>query len=297
MPPAIITSRALRVKARTIEAAIRHLGICIEIEKAATLALNQFQQRYTRVMIMNDPLLRAEETHLISAKTKAWNDRFAAWRAANPPSLVDVLWIVAKSGFTEEVAPFMNLSKATRECKNLQRVMREVKNWGRFGGKTQLLHFSWKGMTLSVIRMLEMRSIDMEAKMSVEYGGYTCLMVAVMTDHIDICRLLTDKGAQMEAKDSNGNTPLHFAAANGHMEIVCLLCDHGADIETSNEDGCRPLHFAAYNGHISVVKELIEVRYAEINARSNSGRTALTYRINEDHSAISSYLASHGGIF
>ena len=59
MPPAIITSRAARVKARTIEAAIRHLGICIDIEQAATLALNQFQQRYTPVMIMNDPLLRA----------------------------------------------------------------------------------------------------------------------------------------------------------------------------------------------------------------------------------------------
>jgi hypothetical protein len=62
------------------------------------LALNQFQQRYTRVMINRDPLLRAEETRLIVAKTKAWNDRFAAWRAANPPTLEDILWIVAKSG-------------------------------------------------------------------------------------------------------------------------------------------------------------------------------------------------------
>jgi hypothetical protein len=42
MPPATIISRALRVKARTIEAAIRHLGNCIKIENAATLALNQF---------------------------------------------------------------------------------------------------------------------------------------------------------------------------------------------------------------------------------------------------------------
>ena len=41
----------------------------------------------------------------------------------------------------------------------------------------------------------------MEAKMSVEYDGYTCLMVAVMTDHIDICRLLIDKGAQIDAKN------------------------------------------------------------------------------------------------
>ena len=127
MPPAA-TARSLRVKARTIEAAIRHLEICIEIEVAATLALNQFQTRYTRVMINRDPLLRAEENRLIAAKTKAWNDRFAAFRAANPPTIEDVLWIVAKNGYSDLVAKLINLSKFTRICQNLQPVMREVRN-------------------------------------------------------------------------------------------------------------------------------------------------------------------------
>jgi ankyrin repeat protein len=136
----------------------------------------------------------------------------------------------------------------------------------------------------------------MEAKMSVEYGGYTCLMVAVMTDHIDICRLLTDKGAQMEAKDSNGNTPLHFAAANGHLEIVRLLCDRGADIEAHDDDGCRSLHYSAYYGHISVVKELLEVRNAEISARTITGRTALKIAVEKQKKDIANYLALHGGI-
>ncbi len=103
---------------------IAHYDQCVLIENAATLALNQFQKRYTHVMITNDPLLQAEETHLTEAKTKAWNDRFAAESAAYPPTLENILWIVAKSGYTREVAPFMNLSKATRECKNLQRYMR-----------------------------------------------------------------------------------------------------------------------------------------------------------------------------
>jgi hypothetical protein len=101
---------------------------CVLIEIAATLALNQFQQRCTPVMITNDRHLQSEETCLTAAKTKAWNDRFAAESAAYPPTLESLLWIVAKSGYTKEVAPFMNLSKATRECKNLRRVMREVRN-------------------------------------------------------------------------------------------------------------------------------------------------------------------------
>ena len=52
------------------------------------------------------------------------------------PTLADVLSIVAKNGFTKEVAKSMNLSKATRECENLQREMREVRDkWGH----TQLI--------------------------------------------------------------------------------------------------------------------------------------------------------------
>jgi hypothetical protein len=285
------------MKARKIEAAIRHLGICIEVEIAATLALNQFQTRYTRVMINRDPLLRAEETRLIAAKTKAWNDRFAAWRAANPPSLEDVLWIVAKSGYTREVAPLMNLSKATRECKNLQRVMREVRNWGRWRGfRTQLHYYCRKDMTSSVVRMLEMRSIDVEGRRECRKNGDTCLMIAAYYGHLDICRLLLDKGAQLEAKGVFGYTSLHYPAIQDHVEIVSLLCDHGADVEARDVYGYRPLHWAAMNGHISVVKELIEERNAEINERIDDGWTALMLARQYNKHDVATFLVSHGGI-
>jgi len=278
-------------------AKIAHYDHCVSIEFAATSALNQFQQHYTRAMITHDPLLQAEENRLIEAKTKAWNDRFAAESAAYPPTLESILWIVAKSGYTKEVAPMMNLSKATRECKNLQRVMREERNgWG----KTQLRFYSARGMTASVMRMLEMKSIDVEAKLSdraSNEGGWTCLMTAVRRSHLAVCRLLIDKGAQMEARSSYGRTPLHYAAHKGQVEIVRLLCDRGADIEACDVDGWRPLALAARFGHISVVRVLIEERNAEINARDNSGRTALKMaRTFSQKPDLTSYLILNGGI-
>jgi hypothetical protein len=49
---------------------IAHYDQSVLIEIAATLALNQFQKRYTHEMNMNNPLLQAEETRLTAAKTR-----------------------------------------------------------------------------------------------------------------------------------------------------------------------------------------------------------------------------------
>ena len=162
----------------------------------------------------------------------------------------------------------------------------------------------WKDSTVLLLRewhdikcgeMLEMRSIDVEAKEGVY--GWTCLMTAAYNGHLSICRLLIDKGAQLEAKsDVDCFTPLHLAAMQGHVEVVRLLCDRGADVEARRESGYRPLHYAAEDGHLSVVKELIEVRNADVNARTDNGRTALMNARQRNKPDIASFLVSHGGI-
>ena len=187
----------------------------------------------------------------------------------------------------------MNLSKATRECKNLQREMREVMNEK---GKTQLHYFCEKGMKASVVRMLEMRSINVEGRQYGRENKDTCLVAAACNGHLSICRLLIDKGAQVAVKDSAGWTPLHYAADQGRVDIVRLLCDRGADTKVRDCYGYAPLHRAVIHGRISVVKELIEERNAEINARDDDGRTALMCARTCHKYNIVSYLLDHGGI-
>jgi ankyrin repeat protein len=121
-------------------------------------------------------------------------------------------------------------------------------------------------------------------------------MSAAIYGHFDICRLLIDKGPIMEAKDRKGVTPLLWAAAYGHIEVVRLLCDRGADIEARTYSRMRPLHISASEGPISILKELIEVRNADINARDVTGRTALTVANNNNYPDIAAYLVSRGGV-
>jgi hypothetical protein len=211
------------------QAAVAHLELCIALQISTTFALNEFQSLYSRSVINSNSALILQENELIAAKTKAWFDRFAAYKAANPASIEDVLWIIAKMGHTKVVSPLMNLSKATRYCKYLQRTMREVKNEK---GQTQLWFYCENGMTKSVERMLSMRNIDIEASSKwLSRDGLTCLHIAVFSCRIDICKLLIEKGANLEANDSDGFTPLFYAIISLNIEMVQFLCDLGANIE------------------------------------------------------------------
>ena len=54
-------------------------------------------------------------------------------------------------------------------------------------------------------------------------------------------------------------TPLSIAAQIGDVQDVLTLLEAGADINACNHIGWTPLSMAAVNGHDRVVKALIEV--------------------------------------
>ena len=45
--------------------------------------------------------------------------------------------------------------------------------------------------------------------------------------NVDVVRLLLGKGADVQAKQKNGWTPLHYAAPTGYIDMVRLLLRKG----------------------------------------------------------------------
>lgn len=61
-----------------------------------------------------------------------------------------------------------------------------------------------------------------------------------------VVKLLLASGANVEAADKGGWTPLYVAASSGHVEVTKLLLSSGANIEAVTRSGWTPLFTAAY---------------------------------------------------
>ncbi|RPB22051.1 ankyrin, partial [Terfezia boudieri ATCC MYA-4762] len=63
------------------------------------------------------------------------------------------------------------------------------------------------------------------------YVNRTALHLAAENGHLEVVKVLLDKGATMDATTWYKNrTALHMAAENGHLEVVKVLLDKGATI-------------------------------------------------------------------
>jgi hypothetical protein len=70
------------------------------------------------------------------------------------------------------------------------------------------------------------------------------------------------RGANIEAKNSDGETPLHMAAFFGHLAVVKALLSGGANILAANYGGELPIHNAVSRRRSEVAKYLLQQLYA-----------------------------------
>ncbi|KAL7806694.1 ankyrin repeat-containing domain protein [Trichoderma aethiopicum] len=132
--------------------------------------------------------------------------------------------------------------------------------------------------------------IDRKAKVSIATkNGRTALHLAIEYKHI--AKILLDYGAAINAKDSNGYTPLYLAMMNGLAEVAAFLIDRGADVATVAEDGRTPLHMAIRSK--SLTEKLLE-HGAAIDAKDIEGYTPLYLAATDGTTEVVALLIDKG---
>ncbi len=92
---------------------------------------------------------------------------------------------------------------------------------------------------------------------------FTSLFAAVNAKKAEAVDTLIRNGADVNAKDNLGDTPLILAAEKGCMDIVKILLDNGADPTIADNGGYSATYFAKSRGHGDVL-ELLERNHTKV---------------------------------
>lgn len=79
-------------------------------------------------------------------------------------------------------------------------------------------------------------------------AGETCVHYAAMNRRTDVLEfVLQETGLSVNERSGRGEVPLHLAAKKGNVDACTVLLDRGADVDAKNVDGLTPMALAAFN--------------------------------------------------
>ncbi len=103
---------------------------------------------------------------------------------------------------------------------------------------------------------------------------------AVYGDYDGVRRILAQNPGTVHEVDEYGFTALHGVAGEHHPEMAQLLIDHGANVNAANDEGVTPLHLAAWPEMVAVLLR----NGADLEARDRRGDTPLLTQAAEPES-------------
>jgi ankyrin repeat protein len=127
-----------------------------------------------------------------------------------------------------------------------------------------------------------------------ERSNYTGLFGAAASGDPSQIKSLVGKGAQVDARDNYGRTPLHVAAYAGHHDVMRQLVAAGADPNALENDRYDIVTIAAVADDVETLKVALQLGGAAGNVTSRYDGTALIAAAHLGHDEVVRMLIDAG---
>ncbi|XP_074654155.1 uncharacterized protein LOC141908163 [Tubulanus polymorphus] len=158
-------------------------------------------------------------------------------------------------------------------------------------GKTSL-HLAVQKGYIDMVRLLSSRGADIDA---VDSTNRTPLHIAVKRDRFEIVKFLLANDADISLKDWMDQTALHTACIYQRHEIIELLVEHGADINSKGHHDQSPISIACalVPENLQLVRYFVEAG-ADVDQTSQGGMTPLAVAARNGYAAVTKLLLENG---
>ena len=149
------------------------------------------------------------------------------------------------------------------------------------------LHIAVLAGNVEVSQLLIEHSINLDAR---DAEGWTLLHMVAYRGLFEVARILLERHeaikASLNMRNKKGRTALHLASRHHHASTVALLLKFGADVQAQDNYGMTPLHLAlrgpmrlhclVYDGKSSaIIAQLLLAHGAGVHVRDKNNQTPL----------------------
>jgi ankyrin repeat protein len=187
---------------------------------------------------------------------------------------------------TERRCPILCMVKDTRMAKLL------IDNGADVNVGNPLIYI-WDG---GAVRLLLEKGAKVDGRD--DASGVTALMTSATYDNLEAAKVLVEYKANVNLKNSRGETPLQMACRTGDLTFVKLLIDHGADVLAADREGYSPICCAAagwgWGKQYAEIIQLLVQHGVSLKQKTKSGETLLHLAVRAHLLETAKYLLDAG---